>query len=57
MGSFDDFVAKEHAKRVAHFVRFAKAGNAPTLAAAIEIFGFCARDAAPIVEDAVLELL
>ena len=56
--SFDEFVAKEHKKRVDHLVRYANADDShvPNLAAAMEIFGICERDAAPIVEDAIVEL-
>lgn len=51
--TFAEFEAREHNRRVAHFVRFARAGHAPSLANAIEVFGFVARDAKPIVEDAL----
>ena len=57
--SYEEIVAEGHAKRVAHFVRYmgsAKAVGTPEadlLADAIEIFGYCARDARPIVKDAL----
>ncbi len=52
--TFDEFVQKEHTRRVAHLVRFAKAENVkPTLADTVEIFGFCERDAQPILDDAI----
>lgn len=54
--TFSEFEAREHARRVMHFVRFARAGNAPSLANAVEIFGFVARDAKPIVADALVIL-
>ena len=51
--TFAEFEAREHNRRVQHFVRFARAGHAPSLANAIEIFGFVAEHAKPIVEDAL----
>lgn len=52
--TFDEFVQKEHERRVAHLVRFAKTENVkPTLADAIEIFGFVAEHAQPILDDAI----
>ena len=55
--TFDEFVAKEHRRRVAHLVRFAKVEKVrPTLADAVEIFGFVEKDAKPILEDAIAEL-
>jgi hypothetical protein len=54
MSDFNDFVAKAHQKRVTHFVRYCTSTKrAPKIADAIEIFGFCERDAKPIVEDAI----
>lgn len=55
--TFEAFVAKEHQKRVNHFVRYCTAENrAPRLADAVEIFGFCERDAKPIVTDAIQQM-
>lgn len=52
--TFEDFAKKEHAKRVAHFVRYIDAHkHKPTIEECIEIFGFCERDARPIYNDAV----
>jgi hypothetical protein len=52
--TFTEFCKREHEKRVAHFVRFVDAtGNAPSVANAEHIFGFCARDAKPIVADTI----
>ena len=57
--SYEEIVAEGHAKRVAHFVRYmgSAVGVGVTeeslLADAIAIFGFCARDARPIVKDAM----
>jgi hypothetical protein len=57
MSDFETFVAKEHQKRVTHFVRYCTSENrAPRIADAIEIFGFCKRDATPIVEDAIKQM-
>ena len=53
-GTFEEFVAHEHKKRVAHFCDYcASTNSAPTLKEAVNIFGFCERDAKPIVEDAI----
>ena len=57
--SYEEIVAEGHAKRVAHFVRYM--GSAVAIGVkedalvldAIEIFGFCDRDARPIVKDAM----
>ncbi len=55
--TWDEFVAREHAKRVAHFVNYINSTNrAPKLADVVEIFGFCDRDAKPILEDAIVAL-
>lgn len=55
--TFDEFVAKEHQRRVKHFVAFVRGtGQAPSVRNAIEIFGFVAKDVKPIVADAILIL-
>jgi hypothetical protein len=55
--TFDEFVAQEHKKRVAHFVNYINSTNrAPKLADVVEIFGFCERDAKPILADAIVAL-
>jgi hypothetical protein len=51
--SFAEFCKKEHQRRVAHFVRMANAGITPSLANAMDVFGFCERDAKPIVADTI----
>ena len=57
MSDFETFVAQEHQKRVTHFVRYCTCENrAPKIADAIHIFGFCKRDATPIVEDAIKQM-
>ncbi len=53
METFDEFCAKEHQRRVNHFIRFIQAhARAATIEDFIEIFGFCERDARPIFNDA-----
>jgi len=55
--SFEEFVAREHKKRVNHFINYCTTENrAPKIADAIHIFGFCERDAKPIVEDAIQQM-
>jgi len=55
--SFEDFVKREHQKRVKHFIDYCTTENrAPVVADAIHIFGFCKRDATPIVEDAIQQM-
>jgi hypothetical protein len=57
MSDFETFVAKEHQKRVNHFVNYCTSTKrAPKIADAIEIFGFCERDAKPLVEDAIQKM-
>ena len=55
--TFDEFCAKEHQKRVDHFVNYCTTEDRPPkLADAVHIFGFCERDAKPIVEDAIAQM-
>lgn len=55
--TFDEFVAREHQKHVDHFVNYCTTEDrAPKLADAVYIFGFCERDAKPIVEDAIKQM-
>ena len=55
--SFEEFVAREHRKRVDRFVNYCTTENrAPVVADAIHIFDFCERDAKPIVEDAIKQM-
>ena len=57
MDTFDEFVAREHNRRVAHFVNYINSTNrAPKLADVVEIFGYCEKDATPILEDAIVAL-
>ena len=57
MSDFETFVAKEHQKRVTHFIDYCTTENrAPKVADAVVIFGFCERDATPIVEDAIQQM-
>jgi len=54
---YDDWAAEQHAKRVAHFCWYINStGRAPKLADVCEVFGFCERDAKPILKDAVMKL-
>lgn len=55
--TFDQFVARQHRIHVNHFVDYCTTENrAPKLADAVHIFGFCERDAKPIVEDAIQQM-
>lgn len=55
--NFDEFVAREHQRRVAHFVNYINSTNrAPKLADVVEIFGYSEADAKPILEDAIASL-
>lgn len=55
--TFEDFCNREHQRRVDHFVRYCTCENrAPKIADAVHIFGFCERDAKPIVEDAIQQM-
>jgi hypothetical protein len=53
--SYSEFCKAEHQKRVKHFVNFIKSDttHSPTIQDAIEIFGFCERDAREIFNDAI----
>ena len=51
--NFEDFVKREHEKRVAHFVNFINAHtHKATIEDCIEVFGFVEEDARPIFTDA-----
>ena len=55
--TWNEFVAREHKKRVAHFVNYINSTNrAPKLADVVEIFGYSEKDAKPILEDAIAAL-
>jgi len=55
--SFEQYRERTHLKRVAHFVDYCTSENrAPVIADAMHIFGFCERDAKPIVEAAIQQM-
>ena len=55
--TFSEFVARQHRIHVNHFVDYCiTEDRAPTVADAVVIFGFCERDAKPIVEDAIKQM-
>ncbi len=55
--TFNDFEKDQHEKRVDHYVNFCTTENrAPCIADAVEIFGFVAANAKPIVEDAIQQM-
>ncbi len=54
---YETFVQKAHKRRVDHFVNYCTAEHRPPcIADAVEIFGFVAANAKPIVEDAIQQM-